>query len=268
MNKIKLQINISKQVHRILEDKMIKPTPRWCFVLQEYGIWVLGIGATIFGAVTFSTVLFVLATAPFKYQTITHENSFMFWIEILPLLWMILFVCFIFATDFFLKKTKRGYKHSFIMVTLSSLTVSIVLGYAAFTGGIGEMIEEDFGQRIPFHTPMHMKARSMWSDLDHGLITGRLGESESVFITLQGKTFVLNIDELPDVQKNILNTEDLFGLIGTSTAPNIFVVCAIIPFEKPDFKIGPTQFERNELEERTNLCKGVRPYVRLKSNFE
>jgi len=267
MNKIKIQINISRQVFAVIEERQIAPRPKWYFVIQEVGVWLLGIATTVLGAVAFSTVLFVLATAPFQYQSATHTNIFQFWIEVIPIFWLVLFVCFIFATDFFLRKTKKGYRHSFVVLTLSSMTISLVLGYAGFVAGIGEVIEKDFSQKIPFHTPIHIVARNMLNDPDKGLITGRLGESNSVFITSQGKTFVLNLDELPNLQKDLLQPNELVGLIGTSTNPNIFAVCAVIPLERLGHVLDSKLFERNELEERTNVCKGVRPYMRLKNNF-
>lgn len=267
MNKIKIQINISKRVFEEIDAQKIEPRPRWHFIIQETGIWFLGVSTTLLGAVAFSTILFVLVVAPHEYQAVTHTTTLQFWIDFLPVLWFVLFLCFIVATDYFLKKTKRGYKHSFVVLTLSSMTLSLVLGYIGFLAGIGEMVEKDLGQNIPFHSSVTLKTRQIWSNPQNGLVTGRIGTNESVFVTSQGKTLVLDAKGLSQMQQDLLTSREYVGLIGTSTAPNIFMVCLVVPFEKPEFKIESNQFERNDSQERTNICKGVRPYMRLQANI-
>lgn len=267
MDKQDQQMNISKKILEAIETRKVKPKPRWYFAIQEGSIWTLGLVTTFCGAVAISTTLFVFATAPFRFHPATHESPIRFWIEFMPMLWVVLFVSFVFATDYFLRKTKKGYKYGFVVLTISSVTLSVVLGYVGFLIGLGEFIDRGLGSRIPFHTPTQVMIQKMWSQPSKGLLTGTIVENETALLTHDGSVFDIEIEHLPELQKNFIEDGMRVSLIGTTTPQNTFFVCIVVPIHNKDFLIDPMYLERKIEDERTNTCKGVRPYDRLKTKI-
>jgi len=267
MDKSHVQINITRTILDRLENQKVKPTPKWYFVIQESIVWILGLVTTLCGAIAISITLFVLTVAPTRFQPATHESIIRFWIEFIPVLWLVLFVSFIFATDYFLRKTKKGYRYSFIVLTISSITLSVLLGYLGFLIGLGEFLEKGVGSKIPFHTPSQMMVQKIWSQPSKGLLTGKIISNNGVLQTQEGLIFNLDISQLPDTQKSLITEGTYIGLIGTTTAENRFFVCVVIPLDDRNFILNADQFERKYPDGRINTCKGVRPYDRLKTKI-
>lgn len=267
MNKIEQQINISKKVLDAIENHNVKPKPRWYFVLQEGGVWVLGMVTTFFGALAVSITLFVIAVAPVKFQPATHDSLLKFWLEFVPLVWLILFVSFIFATDYLLRKTKRGYKYSFVVLTLSSVTLSVLLGYLGFIVGLGELVEKGVGSRVPFHTSSEVMIHKVLSQPSKGLLVGKISNNQTTLETREGDMIDLDTSQIPETQRSLIMDGTLVSIIGTTTPENTFFVCMIIPLNSIRKSPEEIYFERKILDERTNTCKGVRPYDRLKAKI-
>ncbi len=261
------RIDVTKKVLDAIEDFKMKPKPKWHFVVQDAVVWSLGIMTTFFGAITVSVSLFALTIAPARFYLATHESIVKFWFEFIPVLWLVLFIAFIFATDYLLRKTKRGYKYSFIILTLASIFLSVLLGTVGFFVGLGKIVEERVGPHVPFHVPPQIIMERIWSQPGKGLLTGTLSEDKTSIKTKEGIVFELDTSGLPVIQKDLIQRSTSISLIGTTTSSNIFYVCVIIPFENKAFLLDTTQFERKILDERTNTCKGVRPYDRLKTKI-
>lgn len=259
------KIDITKNVLHTIEDFNMKPKPKWHFVLQEAAVWSLGVVTTFFGAVAVSVTLFALTVAPVRLQPATHDSVIKFWFEFMPTLWLILFVAFIFATDYFLRKTKRGYKYSFLILTMASVFLSVLLGTVGFFIGLGELVEKRVGPYVPYHNPTQTIVQKVWLQPAKGLLTGSLSEDKTILETKDGDTFKIDITGLPEVQQELLSEGNKIGLIGTTTESGVFHVCMIIPFENKNFMLEADQFERKISDERSNTCKGVRPYDRLKT---
>lgn len=268
MNNLKLQLNISEKVLNEIQNKNVKPKPRWHFRIYEITIWSLGTITTICGAVAISTTLFVIAIAPIKFEPVTHDNIVRFWIEFVPVLWLVLFACFVIATDYTLQKTKRGYRYGLVFLTLSSIILSIILGYIGFLLGIGEVIETKVGDKIPFHSSSQMMIQKIWYHPERGLLIGTVDMEHDLILTAKnGEMFTLDISDIPEYEKKYFNNSSIVSIIGTSTATGDFFVCMILPIQSKDLLQDEFKIERNLSEKRTNTCKGVRPYDRFKNNI-
>ena len=259
---------MSQKILAALEGDKVTPRPRWHFFMQEGGVWVLGAAATICGAVAVSATLFVLVTAPLRFQAATHETVIQFWADFLPLLWILMFIIFICATDYAIKKTKRGYRYNIILLTVTSAALSFLLGYAGFLFGIGEFLEQRVGSSIPFHTPVHMATQRAYSHPDKGLLVGTIVPGDkTVLKSANGMVWNLDTTQIPQMQRQFLNESSVVSLIGTTTGSQMFTVCMVIPLNKKDVTADFYSFERKDDPLRTNTCKGVRPYERLQTKL-
>lgn len=265
MNSLNSQNNIPRKILESIEELHVEPKPRWHFVLQEMAMWVFGFFATLCGALAVSTILFELVTAPIQFNSVTHENLLDFWMDFMPLLWAVIFASFVFVADFFIKKTKRGYKYSLPVVTLSSILLSVVIGYAGFIIGLGEFMDQDFGKNIPYHDPVRTKIEKVFDQPGKGLITGQIVDEDKLSIrTNDGELLSLDVEGIPVNQREYFVEGRTLNLIGTSTSDGRFSVCAIIPLQKGLIGTTSIDLERKTLNSRNNVCKGVRPYERLK----
>ncbi len=268
MNKQTYNSDFSQKILRTLDEKNMTPRPRWYFVLQEGGVWVLGFFATFCGAVAISATLFVFATAPFQFQEVTHNNVISFWLDFIPFLWIGLFAVFVLVTDYALTRTKRGYRYSLITITISSVTLSIVLGYVGFVIGLGEFLENNIGKSVPFYTPVHVTMIELWNQPEQGLLTGVVRGTSTFSLYVNDEvSYALDVSEISQAQRDFFFDGALVSVIGTSTKPHILSVCMVVPVGK---KVVFTEYfenERNPEIERTNICKGVRPYERLQTKL-
>jgi hypothetical protein len=268
MNNTNHTTDMSQRILSALEGDKVTPRPKWHFFMQEGGVWVLGAAATLCGAIAVSATLFVLVTAPLRFQAATHESVIQFWADFLPVLWIIMFVMFIFVTDLVIKRTKRGYRYNIVLLTVTSATLSILLGYAGFLVGLGEFLEGRVGPSIPFHTPVHMNTQRVFHRPDKGLLVGTIVPGEQTRLkSANGLVWNLDTTQIPELQRQFLNESSVVSLIGTTTGSQVFTVCMVIPLNKKDVTADFYSFERNEDMLRTNTCKGVRPYERLQAKL-
>ncbi len=271
MDKHEHMPDISQKVLERIDREKVAPKPKWQFFLQEGGVWVLGAAATFCGAIAVSATLFVFVTAPLRYQPATHESIIQFWADFLPLLWIIVFVAFIFVTDYVIRKTKRGYRYNIVVLTVSSALLSVVLGYLGFLIGLGEFLESRVSPSIPFHTSVGDATRKAFLQPDRGLLVGMVEPGDTVILrTPTGMVWDLDLAELSDSDRSLFATKTVVSVIGTSTSDSLFVVCMVIPLEQLPSEVAQDSLlenERNSTSTRTSICKGVRPYERLQAKL-
>ncbi len=268
MDKENKKIKIKKEVFEIIEIKNFKPKPKWFFAVQEGSIWFFGIATTLFGAMAVSTILFVFAKVPTKFNDVTHDNVIKFWIDFIPLIWSLSFIVFIVIADYFFRKTKKGYKYSSIALVLSSVFLSIIIGYICFLIGLGEIIEKQVGNKIPFHQSVQMTKQKIWSQPTRGLMVGEVVyDNGFMFKSKDGNLLKLNLEETSDDQKELFYSGSTLNLIGTTTGEGVFLVCVAIPLDNTAEALERLFFERNKINSRINICKDVRPYNKFKNKI-
>ena len=259
---------MSQKILAAIEGDKVTPRPRWYFFMQEGGVWVLGAAATLCGAIAVSATLFVLVTAPLRFQAATHESVIRFWADFLPVIWIIMFVAFIFATDYVVRKTKRGYRYNIVVLTIASALLSIILGYLGFLVGLGEFLERRVGPSIPFYTPISVAVNRAFNQPDRGLLVGTVVQGDQVMLRTQnGSVWNLDLTQIPEPQRMFINEHSVVSVIGTTTSDQLFIVCMVIPLDKKEVSPEFYSFERKSSELRTNTCKGVRPYERLQTKL-
>lgn len=257
--------DISKKIMDTIATDKVTPKPRWHFWLQESGVWALGAAATFCGAIAVSATLFVFFTAPIRFHDATHDNLIQFWADFLPLIWIAMFVMFIFLADYVVRKTKRGYRYNIVVMTVASALLSILIGYVGFLIGLGEFLENRVGPSIPFHTPIKAATQRAFYQPDKGLLIGQIQEGDTLHLEAKdGTVWKLDFTNIPEAQRVFINASGTISLVGTSTGNQLFVVCMVLPLEGD---VPPEALERNSDQQRTKICKGVRPYERLQTKL-
>ena len=293
MNKENKQknININKKVLDTLSEKNICLKPEWEFTLKNSSIWILGIVTIFAGALSISASIFVFKNIQFNAYKATHENILTFFIEFIPVIWIILLILFIFSAHYLVRHTDTGYKYKLWLIILGSLLASFILGVAMYFFGFGQVVDRDFGKHIPYHKNIELRNDQAWNHPEEGLLSGYVILEEEGFLLkdFEGSEWNLIVDEKDLRSNDILNNPNLekVRLVGILESEHeegdVFYVCHVMPYtiknpktfgQKPPRDLEERSgigfeenFERNlerkSDDERSNKCKDVRPYQRL-----
>ena len=78
---------LAERVFEHIEEKNLKPRPRYEFVIQNYFFWALGALAVALGAFAFSAMLFRFENVESHSPVATHSSFFAFFIASAPFFW-------------------------------------------------------------------------------------------------------------------------------------------------------------------------------------
>lgn len=166
---------LSESVLEKIEEKKIRPEPKWKFLLRDYFVWSFGIFSVLIGAAAFSVILYMLRASDWGLYENIDNNFFSFLIGSLPYFWIGILLVFIFAADYNFKHTKSGYKYKTYAVVLASIFISVISGALLFNIGAGRAIDNAFAERVPLYkhavNKMH-KQRMMWDRPQEGFLSG------------------------------------------------------------------------------------------------
>lgn len=266
------QNNLIEQVFKKIDDEKLTPIARWHFTLKNNSFWALWGASVLLGACAIAGVIFSFSRFGWQYRYITHETSFGFLFDALPIFWLISFIGMIAFGYYNLRHTSKGYKFSFVLILLVSLFLSFILGTLLFAIGFGKKLD-NLRRPLSFAPPAMVLEEKIWTNDQKGLLTGIVKsidkQNNTVVLTLPSNIEkVVNISQLPEViLPNIFEGAHI-KIIGTIKETE-FYACIILPSERPYKMLPPPKevFERNSLEERNSICKDVRPYQQYKRVF-
>lgn len=274
---------LAESVFERIEKEDKKPLPKWHFVLKNQTFWGLWVLSVLIGAAAVAGTIFGVSNAGWRYRLVTHETSFQFFIESLPIIWIISLVIFIIIGYQNFKHTKKGYKYSLTGIVIISIITSAVGGAALYAFGLGKIVDENIGQRIPFHKSAAFYQQELWVNPEEGFLAGTVIEVDTendrmLLETFDGEEWVIRTIDLRTPDIAALSEFGEVRVVGLPATTTEFHACFVLPWEiagkgpkffgenakekpAPPFGMSPKNFsERNFDGERSNECKGVRPY--------
>ncbi len=276
------QSNLASSVLSRINDEKKEPLPRWRFVLKNQTFWILWVLSVLIGAVSVAAIIFVVLNSGWKYRIIMHDSFLGFFFQTFPVLWIVSLIFFIFLGYENFKYTKKGYRYSFASIVLASIGASLLGGVILYQFGLGNVIDQDFGKHIPFHTPILMHQKEAWTNPEDGFLVGNVLEinienNNMILETFKGDLWRVDMGDLRESDLRVLESFSEIRIVGLPSEAEEFHACFIFPWKifgrgydskpgqiKPalDFIKGG---ERNIFEERSNDCKDVRPYKILQT---
>lgn len=139
---------------------------------------------------------------------------------------------------FNVRKTKKGYKYPFWQILISSLLVSICIGFALHYVGVGRMIDAQLSKKMPLFPSLERIEGRIWQAPEEGRLIGSLvsekqGESNDLlFKDVDGVVWTFNTEELmpPDLQVLFSgNKVRVLGVFSTSS-DDYFHGCGVFPW--------------------------------------
>ncbi len=167
---------IGEEIIKIIEEKQIKPKPRWQFVLRNYVIWIFSGVFIVFGSLTVSTILFIISDQDWDIYDYLGTNHLKQVFMSIPYFWIVFFVLVILLAYYSFVHTKHGYKQTISRVFLASIMGSVIFGTALYFLGINSEVHELFSREVPFYDRLVYCNQDIWSDPKRGLLGGKIEE--------------------------------------------------------------------------------------------
>ena len=267
---------LARRVLERIESEHVRPRPRWEFIFKNYTFWTLGALAVILGAFAFSAAFFEVANADWSLYAATHPDFLSFFLQAAPFLWVFVLALFIGLGYANIRHTKRGYRYPLSIIALGAILTSMVLGSALYALGAGEVIEQSLGDHPPFYRPVLTEERAWWQAPQQGVLGGQvLSVATGTSFTLKdfaGNVWQIDSDDLRASDITPLVVGDTVRVVGapTTATSTSFHACFVFFWQLPGRPGMPppaiaSSSERSTPLERSDECKGIRPYGALRA---
>jgi hypothetical protein len=257
----------SENIISKIEEKNLKPKPRWEFVFKNYFLWIIGVLSLLFGALSFSLIIYLFNSKGTVFSDKFGASSLEIFLVVIPIFWLAFLALFIFLFYLNLKKTKRAYKYSPFLILIIGLIFSIVLGISFYALGFSKKLDSVLGRNInPVVYGRFMNPQlAFWSEPEKGRLSGvvsELRDHESFYLVdKDSKEWLVVYKNLPP--SNILRIEKGLTIrsFGEKIADEQFNAIRIMPmhsasdfFNRPGIrrKINDPMF-RSRMESRNKM---------------
>jgi len=166
--------DISQKVLKIIEEKKIKPKPRWNFVAKNYVVWSLGILSVIIGGFATAVLIFMIKDNDLLIYQNLGKGLFRFIFLSLPYFWLIFFCLFIAVAHYNIKHTKRGYKFKLPVIILAIISSTMLFGVLFYNIGLGQALEYTMQAKLPIYQKVMMHRQKIWQDVEQGFLAGTI----------------------------------------------------------------------------------------------
>ena len=233
-----------------IKTKHIVPKPRWSFVFKNYFLWTIGAISLIFGALSFSLIIYIFKSS----ENLIINNFGASWTELLiasiPIFWLIFLSAFIILFYLNLKRTNKAYKYSPLLILLIGLIISTILGSSFYLFGFSKKLDNLFGKNIhPYLYGRFMNPQiDFWSEPEEGRISGIISEidfnKQILIMDKDAKEWIVYYQELPTRIKFNLEKGLPIKSFGKQISENEFKAIQIMPmnhgkefFNRPVMKL-------------------------------
>ena len=285
--KINESVHVADKVLAFIEKENVQPHSKWYFFFTNEFFWALGATSICIGAFSFAIILLTYVNAEPGLYRVDYDSYVDFLSEWVPILWMTSFGLFIYLGYKNIQYTKRGYKYSLSVIILGSFLLSVIGGAVMFMYGFASTLDREFERRVPMYRSVQELKKDVALRPRRGGIGGEVLSISSdlssfVLKDFKGGVWVVSTEELLDIDKQVILENSYVRIIGVPSTTTVGVLgtstmyaCVVLPWELKDRKFSDIPSEpqmgfkniQNELRERkeniarSNVCKGVQPYM-------
>ena len=231
--------SIRDRVFSTIEEKKVAPTPCYVFWCQNSAMWLVWLLTVLLGALATAVLLF---TSTYRYYDIyeaMHDNFVTFFLQALPVLWILAFVVLMFVAMRGMRATRRGYRLSPLVVGGSSVGVSVLLGVVASSLGFGFVVDKTLGEYAPMYHSQAEREQAMWQQPEQGRLIGVVdttaatSDTYTTFIDSVGVAWVINTAELRPRDKELLASQQTVRVLGKEMVAksDYFHACGVFPWQ-------------------------------------
>lgn len=285
--KMNKSVHVVDKVLAFIEKENVQPHSKWYFFFTNQFFWALGVTSICIGAFSFAIILLTYFNAEPGFYRIDYDSYTDFLFEWVPILWIISFSFFIYLGYKNIQHTKRGYRYPFSLIVLSGFALSIIGGILLFMYGIAGALDREFERHLPVYRSVQELKKDVALRPHRGGIGGEVVSvsddlSSFVLRDFRGSVWVISTEELLDIDKEVILQNSYVRIIGIPSTTTVGVLgtstmyaCVVLPWELKDYQtpdassaphmrfknIQSELRERKENIIRSNVCKGVQPYM-------
>jgi len=281
--------NLKSKVLELIDRGKIKPKTKIYFSIKDKAFWSLVLVCTFIGSIAVSIIIFSFTNSESEFYQMTSDSYLNFILQIIPYLWVLVFVTFAIIGYENFKHTNKGYKYSFWLIVLAGLVINIIFGIVLHSFGVSKIIDQNLHYNNVFFRSSDSLKRVNWDQPERGVLSGEVvstvaGTSTFILRDFNGDMWAVSSEYVPEVSKDLISTSSevrVIGIIGTdftsstitllpTSAPttvssstmsrptNISIrkvtACYILPWDSDDYVTGISKIKgslnKDDLTER------------------
>ena len=166
--------DLTKEVLEKIEEKHIKPKPRWEFILKEYLIWIFAGISLLVGSLAVAVIIHMVRNNDWDLHDKVSGGLAPFIFATLPYFWLLILAVFVALAYYNFIHTKSGYRFSLRLLVAGSILASVFLGIFFYNVGLGWEIDKAFSSRLPFYDRLVFHRRMIWDNPGKGRLAGKI----------------------------------------------------------------------------------------------
>lgn len=233
-----LKESCKKGVMSRIECGEVCPRSKTFFKTRECVVWLLWAVSVVVGALAVAVTFFVFTHRQYALYEATHENFFTFVVEVLPLIWIVVFGVMVLVAVYNLRHTKRGYKYPLWQIFGSSMVLSLAGGAALHLFGLGYSTDHMLGEKMGMYNSQEKIEQKMWQDPQEGRLLGRFEgplpppSMLMNFTDVSGEVWQVNVTELSPQERALVDEQATVRLLGAVSDESMMVFhsCGVFPW--------------------------------------
>lgn len=226
--------DFSKEITDKIKKEQIVPESKFKLNCKDYLFWGIFSCVLILGALFFSLIILNIANFETEIFHYLKFSKFVFLIFVgMPYLWILLLLGMIFFSFIIFRKTKRGYRPSFLFVAGIVVSSIFVLGVSAHFSQINNKLEKN----IPGPEKIIRPMEGRWQRPEDGLLAGKIVQVEDKLFFLKtprGEDWKIFYSEKTEFRRNVeIEKGAMVGVIGEKKDNHSFEAFVIL---SPSFK--------------------------------
>jgi hypothetical protein len=222
---------ISQKILQTIKTKKITPKPKYYFIVYNIVIWLFSVLGLLIGSLAFAVILYIIINNDWDVYKDINNSLLKFTLLTLPYLWLGLLIIFSGFAYYNFKLTKKGYKFPFLIIIISYIVISIIIGSILYSFGIGQAIDQALTEKTPLYNKMFNNRQKTWTQAEHGRLAGIIIEIKDQNI------FLLN--DLTKKEWQVISIQPIkpqfkpgikIRMLGQQIEPATFKAVQIIPF--------------------------------------
>lgn len=208
---------LSEKIIKEIGEKKICPTPKWCFTVRDYGLFILFAVLIIVGAFAVATIIFMIVDYDWSAYRYLGQSRFESVLMALPYLWLIILGIFAYFAYSDLRHTKTGYRLEAPLLILISIISSTLLGTVIYSRGFDSELHELMACQIPAYHYLTYDRKDEWNNPDQGLLAGQISGINSAdefrLVDFHGRPWIIIIRACC-FDQNLIRKDNRIKMIG------------------------------------------------------
>ncbi len=229
--------NLPEDIMQAIEERELKPAPRWHFLLKRSVFWTLASCAVLLGGVAVAVIIFVYFDHDTEGMVYLNQSLVDNILMTIPYFWLVSLSLLVALTHLSIRHTKGGYRYGILRVAGIALMTSVALGFVFDEFDAGKIINESLNESIPYYNSLVYTSTDEWSQPDKGLLGGTVlsvADAEGVYILdFRKKQWHINLERFDEEDISLVPRQgERLKAVGKDLGNNTFQAEQVFPWKK------------------------------------